>query len=52
VNIGGQRRSLYEIVLQFNEQVVPVKREQLGLPYQVPADCSLNTDKLNRLMAA
>jgi dTDP-4-dehydrorhamnose reductase len=52
VNIGGQRRSLYEIVLQFNEQVVPIKREQLGLPYSIPADCSLNTDKLNRLMAA
>jgi dTDP-4-dehydrorhamnose reductase len=52
VNIGGQRRSLYEIALEFNEQVVPVKREQLGLPYQIPADCSLDTTKLNRLMAA
>jgi hypothetical protein len=24
----------------------------LGLPYQIPADCSLDTTKLNRLMAA
>ena len=50
VNIGGQRRSLYEIALEFNESVLPCTRAQLGLPYDLPADCSLDTTKLTRLM--
>lgn len=46
MNIAGKRRSLYELALQFNERVIPVSRHQLRLPYEVPADCSLDTTKL------
>jgi dTDP-4-dehydrorhamnose reductase len=51
VNIGGQRRSYYEIALAFNERVIPVERRQLRLPYEIPRDCSLDTSRLNRIMA-
>jgi dTDP-4-dehydrorhamnose reductase len=52
VNIGGQRRSHFEIALELNEQVTPCSRHDLDVGYEIPADSSLDTTKLNRLMAA
>lgn len=52
VNIGGPRRSYYDIALEFNEQVKPVSRHQINVGYPIPADCSLDTSKLNRWLAA
>ena len=55
VNIGGGRRSLYEIALEQNEQVIPTSRHHLrrvlGLDYDIPADCSLDTTRLRSLVA-
>lgn len=52
VNIGGQTRSVYEIALEFNPRVTPVGRQQIHCGYEIPADCSLDTAKLNRILAA
>lgn len=52
VNIGGARRSIYEMALQFNENVTPISRRQLQLPYDLPEDCSLDTSKLQRWMSS
>lgn len=48
VNIGGRRRSIYDIALEFNERVVPVPRAAIRCGYEYPADTSLCTDKLNQ----
>lgn len=50
VNIGGPKRSIYEIALEFNEMVIPVSRHQIQCGYTIPADCSLDTTKLSRWM--
>jgi hypothetical protein len=50
VNIGGQTRSVYEIALEFNPRVAPVGRLQIQCGYEIPADCSLDTAKLNRIL--
>jgi len=52
INIGGQRRSIYEIALQFNERVVPMERSQIRVGYSIPADSSLDTTKLTAWLAA
>lgn len=52
MNIAGPRRSYYDIALQFNEQVVPVSRDQIRLPYELPADSSLDTSRLAGWLAA
>jgi hypothetical protein len=52
VNIGGPRRSIYEIALEFNERVIPVSRHQIHCGYPLPEDCSLDTAKLTRWLAA
>ena len=52
VNIGGQRRTIYSIALEFNEKVIPVSRSQIHCGYPIPEDCSLDTTKLNRWLAA
>jgi dTDP-4-dehydrorhamnose reductase len=52
VNIGGVRRSIYELALPFNERVIPVSRTQIHCGYDIPADCSLDTTKLNTWLAA
>lgn len=52
INIGNGRRSLYEIALEFNEQVVPVERKQIKLAYELPADCSLDTTRLTQFLNA
>lgn len=52
VNIGGQRRSHFEVALELNEQVIPCSRHDLDVGYAIPADCSLDTAKLTKWMAA
>jgi dTDP-4-dehydrorhamnose reductase len=52
VNIAGPRRSIYEIALEFNERVIPVSRHQIHCGYTLPEDCSLDTAKLTRWLAA
>jgi dTDP-4-dehydrorhamnose reductase len=52
INIAGPRRSYYEIALEFNERVIPVSRHQIRLPYSIPADCSLDTSRLQSWLAA
>jgi dTDP-4-dehydrorhamnose reductase len=52
VNVGGPRRSIYEIVAtEFNPRVVPCQRKDLRLPYEVPADVSLNCERARALLA-
>lgn len=46
VNIAGPRRSIYDIALEFNERVMPVSRLQVRCGYEIPADCSLDTSRL------
>lgn len=51
VNIGGRRRSLYEImVCEWNASCQPTSRSQVSLPYSLPADCSLDTTKMRSLI--
>lgn len=51
INIGVPRRSLFEIVCtEFNPRVTPCARGDLTLPYQLPADVSLNCDRLHALL--
>jgi dTDP-4-dehydrorhamnose reductase len=52
VNIGGARRSYYEIALEFNERVAPVERSQIRCGYRIPADCSLDTARLRSWLVA
>jgi hypothetical protein len=52
INIGGPRRSIYDIALEFNERVIPVSRHQIRLPYELPADTSLDTTRLAQWLAA
>lgn len=53
VNIGGARRSMYEIVAtEFNPRTAAITRAQLkadGMPYVMPADVSLDTSRARSL---
>lgn len=51
VNVGGPRRSLYDVVREDNPDVEPVKRHQIAAPYPIPADVSLNTAKMRAILA-
>lgn len=50
VNIGGARRSLFEIALEFNQRVIPVGRRQIHCGYEIPEDCSLDTTRLTTFL--
>jgi len=51
VNVGGQRRSLYEIVVtEHNPDCKPVSLKQLQLPYRVPVDSSVDTTKMRQVV--
>jgi dTDP-4-dehydrorhamnose reductase len=52
INIGGQRRSYYEIALEQNERVIPVSRTAIHCGYPLPADSSLDTSRLRSWLAA
>lgn len=52
VNIGGARRSIYEIALETDEGVIPCGRKQIACGYEIPGDCSLDTTRLNQWMRA
>lgn len=52
VNIGGPRRSVYEIVTtEFNQRCAPCTRRDVLLPYALPADVSLDLSRYNRIAA-
>ncbi|HXX64136.1 MAG TPA: sugar nucleotide-binding protein, partial [Bacteroidota bacterium] len=52
INVGrSQRRSLFEIVQkEFNPAVRPVRRQDLPVPYHIPPDSSLNTNRFESFM--
>jgi dTDP-4-dehydrorhamnose reductase len=50
VNVGGERRSLYEIAIQFNPKCRPITRAEVQLPYPVPRDSSLDCTRLHALV--
>lgn len=51
VNIGGPRRSLFEITLEYNQRCQPCSRHDVHLPYPLPADTSLDLSRLNSLQS-
>jgi dTDP-4-dehydrorhamnose reductase len=50
VNVGGARRSMYEIALEYNERVTPCLRTDLRLNYLLPKDTSLDTGRMRSLL--
>lgn len=51
VNVGGPRRSLYEIVVEeFNPKARPINRSEVNLPYILPRDVSLNCDRMRAIL--
>ena len=52
INVGrSERRSVFEIVQkEFNPAVQPVRRRDLSVPYQIPPDSSLNTNRFESFM--
>lgn len=53
INVGrSERRSLHQIVAsEFDPETRPIKRHELRLPYPIPRDSSLRTERLERIMA-
>lgn len=50
VNVGGPRRSLFEIcATEFNPRVQPCLRSEVRLPYPLPADTSLDLTRFYRI---
>lgn len=49
VNIGGPRRSLWQIATQVGLPAISVTRDELDLPYEIPADASLDTSRFQAL---
>lgn len=50
VNIGGPRRSLYEITTtEFNPRCQPCLRADVHLPYSLPADVSLDLTRFHQI---
>lgn len=49
LNLGGTRRSLYEIALEGNQRVVPCSRYNLDVGYEIPYDVSLDTTRARSL---
>lgn len=52
VNIGGKRRTFWKIVRDEGYEAEPIKRAQLKLPYDFPADSSVSTEKYEKLVQA
>lgn len=53
VNVGGERRSLYEIVAtEFNPKCQPCLRSEVRLPYALPADVSLDLSRYQGIASA
>ena len=51
VNIGGARRSLWEIVVtEFNPNCRPISRSQVPVPYTIPMDSSVDTTRMRNLI--
>lgn len=51
VNVGGPRRSLYEIVVsEFNPRCVPIQRADAAAPYPIPEDVSLDCTRFEQLV--
>lgn len=51
VNVGGPRRSLYELIAtEFNPRVSACSRGDLKLPYELPMDVSLDLSRLHALV--
>ena len=53
INVGGTRRSRYEVMLEFNQRVQPCTRadwRSLGFCHPIPADLSLDTQRLRGLL--
>ena len=48
VNIGGERRSIYEVALEFSPRVTPLSRKNLRHP--IPRDVTLDCTKLRRMV--
>ena len=52
VNIGGPRRSIYEVVAtEFNPRCEPIARRNVQLSYPLPADVSLDVTKMKRILS-
>lgn len=49
INIGGPRRSIWQIANRHDALVVPILRGELGLDYELPADASLDTSRFQAL---
>lgn len=50
VNVGGPRRSLYEIAVLENPKCRPITRAEAQLPYPIPRDSSLSCDRLHQIV--
>lgn len=51
VNVGGERRSMYEIICtEFNPQVRPCTRAELKVGYPIPGDVSLDLTRLKAIV--
>jgi dTDP-4-dehydrorhamnose reductase len=50
VNVGGPRRSLYEIAVEFNPRVQAINRSAVKLPYQLPRDVSLDCSRMKGIL--
>lgn len=51
VNVGGPRRSLYEIVsTEFNPRVRAISLSEVKLPYQLPRDVSLDCSRMKAIL--
>ena len=51
VNVGGNRRSLYEIVVsEFHPRCQPILRGQAGTAYPIPEDVSLDCSRLHQIV--
>lgn len=50
VNVGGPRRSLYEIAVEFNPRVQAINRSAVKLSYILPHDVSLNCDRMRGIL--
>ena len=53
VNVGGPRRSLFEIAVEYNPRCKPINRIDahfMNLPYQIPHDVSLNCSRMRTIL--
>lgn len=50
VNVGGPRRSLYEIAVEFNPRVQAINRSAVKLSYILPHDVSLDCSRMKGIL--